>query len=99
MRRPPQIPWQVTGNHWLSLPCVHPADGSLHAVGVLHRGSRAAVEFAGSADFESGTGASPKLSATSSRDISSRLLTSSWDRRGTRSRSRAADNRPASTIA
>jgi hypothetical protein len=57
MRPPPQIPWQVTGNHWLSLPCVHPADGSLHGVGVLHRGARAAVEFAGSADFLSGTGA------------------------------------------
>ncbi|MGZ8377791.1 MAG: hypothetical protein ACXW05_00420 [Gemmatirosa sp.] len=57
MRPPPQIPWQVTGNHWLSLPCVHPADGSLHAVGVLHRGSRAAVEFAGNADFQGGTGA------------------------------------------
>ncbi|MDF1502061.1 hypothetical protein [Roseisolibacter sp. H3M3-2] len=57
MRPPPQIPWQVTGNHWLSLPCVHPADGSLHAVGVLHRGARAAVEFAGDADFLQGTGA------------------------------------------
>lgn len=63
MRPPPQIPWQVTGNHWLSLPCVHPADGSLHAVGVLHRGSRAAVEFAGSADFMDGTGA-PLLKPT-----------------------------------
>ena len=57
MRPPPQIPWQVTGNHWLSLPCVHPADGSLHAVGVLHRGARAAVEFAGDADFLEGRGA------------------------------------------
>lgn len=51
----PQIPWQVTGNHWLSLPCIHPADGAIHAIGVLHRGARAAVEFAGGPDFVSGT--------------------------------------------
>jgi hypothetical protein len=50
------VPWQITGNHWLSLPCVHPADASLHALGVLHRGARAAVEFAGSAAFLTGTG-------------------------------------------
>jgi hypothetical protein len=48
---PPQIPWQVTGNHWLALPCIHPADGAIWAAGVLHRGARAAIEFAGSADF------------------------------------------------
>ncbi|MFL5581816.1 MAG: hypothetical protein ACJ8AO_15720 [Gemmatimonadaceae bacterium] len=53
----PSIPWQVTGNHWLALPCIHPADGSLHAVGVLHRGARASVEFAGAPDFASGAGA------------------------------------------
>lgn len=52
---PPQIPWQVTGNHWLSLPCIHPADGAIHAIGVLHRGARAAIEFAGGPDFTSGT--------------------------------------------
>jgi hypothetical protein len=53
---PPSLPWQVTGNHWLSLPCIHPADGAVHAVGVLHRGARAAIEFAGGADFlEGGT--------------------------------------------
>lgn len=51
------IPWQLTGNHWLSLPCIHPANGAVHALGVLHRGARAAVEFAGSSDFASGTGA------------------------------------------
>ena len=54
---PPQIPWQVTGNHWLALPCIHPADGALHAVSVLHRGARAAVDFAGDAGFLEGTGA------------------------------------------
>ncbi|HEX8717253.1 MAG TPA: hypothetical protein VF722_09800, partial [Gemmatimonadaceae bacterium] len=50
------IPWQVTGNHWLTLPCIHPVDGSLYALGVLHRGARAAVEFAGSAEFLEGKG-------------------------------------------
>jgi hypothetical protein len=53
----PEIPWQVTGNHWLALPCIHPADGSLHALGILHRGARAAVEFAGDADFLRGAAA------------------------------------------
>ncbi|MGQ0765502.1 MAG: hypothetical protein ACT4OZ_07545 [Gemmatimonadota bacterium] len=50
----PGIPWQITGNHWIALPCIHPVDGSIHAVGVLHRAARAAVEFAGGADFASG---------------------------------------------
>ena len=53
---PPSVPWQITGNHWLSLPCVHPADGSVHALGVMHRGARGAIEFAGSRDFLSGNG-------------------------------------------
>src|SRR2546423_2214264 len=52
----PSIPWQITGNHWLSLPCIHPADGALHSIGMLHRGARAAVEFAGDARFADGTG-------------------------------------------
>ena len=47
----PSVPWQVTGNHWLSIPCINPADGAIHAIGVLHRGARAAVEFAGAPDF------------------------------------------------
>jgi hypothetical protein len=50
------VPWQVTGNHWLSLPCVHPVDGSIHAIGLLHRGARAALEFAGSERFLDGDG-------------------------------------------
>lgn len=54
---PPQVPWQLTGNHWLALPCIHPADGAIHAVGVLHRGARAAVEFAGAPGFVDGHGA------------------------------------------
>jgi hypothetical protein len=51
----PNVPWQLTGNHWLAIPCIHPADGSIHAIGVVHRGARAAVEFAGGADFIDGT--------------------------------------------
>src|SRR5688572_9103667 len=57
LRPPPRVPWQVTGNHWLSLPCIHPADGAIHAAGVVHAQSRAAVEFAGSAEFLDGQGA------------------------------------------
>ncbi len=52
----PSIPWQVTGNHWLSVPCIHPADGAIHVLGMLHRGARAAVEFAGSENFLDGAG-------------------------------------------
>jgi len=53
---PPGIPWQVTGNHWLTLPCIHPVDASIHLAGVIHAQSRAAIEFAGSGEFMSGTG-------------------------------------------
>ncbi len=52
----PSVPWQTTGNHWLSLPCIHPADGAVHAIGVVHRGARAIVEFAGAPGFEQGRG-------------------------------------------
>ncbi|HEY2850431.1 MAG TPA: hypothetical protein VGI97_11175, partial [Gemmatimonadaceae bacterium] len=34
---------------------MHPADASVHALGVLHRGARSAVEFAGHPDFLDGT--------------------------------------------
>ncbi len=54
---PPRIPWQVTGNHWLSLPCIHPADGAVHALGIIHRGARAAIEIAGGPTFLEGTAA------------------------------------------
>jgi len=50
----PSVPWQLTGNHWVALPCIHPANGAVHVVGALHRGARAAVELAGSADYMSG---------------------------------------------
>ena len=60
---PPRVPWQLTGNHWLALPCIHPADGAIHAIGVIHRGARAAIEIAGGADFADGT-APPLLRPT-----------------------------------
>jgi hypothetical protein len=78
----PAMPWQVTGNHWLSLPCIHPADGSLYALGVLHRGARAALEFAGSADFLEGKGA-PLLRPTLAVNGVARVLDSlelAWER-------------------
>ncbi|MBK8249400.1 MAG: hypothetical protein IPK85_18685 [Gemmatimonadetes bacterium] len=50
----PSVPWQITGNHWIALPCIHPTDGSLHAIGVIHRAARAAVEFAGGEEFSEG---------------------------------------------
>jgi hypothetical protein len=76
------MPWQVTGNHWLSLPCIHPADGSLHALGVLHRGARAALEFAGTADFLGGEG-TPLLRPTIAINGTVRELASlelAWER-------------------
>lgn len=66
----PTVPWQLTGNHWLSIPCVHPADAAVHALGVLHRGARSAVEFAGHEGFLAGTGpalARPVLEADGKR--------------------------------
>jgi hypothetical protein len=53
---PPAIPWQVTGNHWLTLPCIHPVDASIHLAGVVHAGARAAIEFAGSDRYLEGDG-------------------------------------------
>jgi hypothetical protein len=46
----------MTGNHWVALPCIHPADASIHALGMLHRGSRSAIEFAGGREFAAGRG-------------------------------------------
>jgi hypothetical protein len=79
---PPQTPWQVTGNHWLSLPCIHPTDGAIYAVGVLHRGARAAVEFAGSERFLEARGA-PLLRPTLRVDGEVRELAAegiAWER-------------------
>ncbi|HVD62351.1 MAG TPA: hypothetical protein VNC11_15880 [Gemmatimonadaceae bacterium] len=52
----PGIPWQVTGNHWLCLPCIHPVDASIHLAGVVHAASRGAIEFAGNPQFAQGGG-------------------------------------------
>jgi hypothetical protein len=54
MRPIPRVPWQVTGNHWVTLPCIHPADASIHAISVVHAQSRGAIEFAASAEFLEG---------------------------------------------
>jgi len=40
----------------MSLPCVHPADGAVFAVGFLHRGTRSAVELSGAPGFVDGEG-------------------------------------------
>jgi hypothetical protein len=53
----PTVPWQITGNHWLAIPCIHPADGSIRALGIIHRGARGAIELAGDAAFLDGRGA------------------------------------------
>ena len=79
---PPRVPWQITGNHWIALPCIHPVDGSLHALGVLHRGSRSAIELAGSPDFLQGSGA-PLLKPTigiggATRDLAGAQM--AWER-------------------
>jgi hypothetical protein len=53
----PKIPWQLTGNHWLTLPCLHPADGSLHAVSAISHDLRGAIDFAGAPGFVDAEGA------------------------------------------
>ena len=53
---PPSIPWQITGNHWLCLPCIHPVDASIHLAGVVHSGARGAIELAGNAGYMEGSG-------------------------------------------
>src|SRR6266568_3443874 len=64
---PPSVPWQVTGNHWLCLPCIHPVDASIHLAGVVHAGSRGAIEFAGNPSFLDGSGP-PLIALTISID-------------------------------
>jgi hypothetical protein len=53
---PSTIPWQITGNHWLCLPCIHPVDASIHLASVIHAGSRGAIDFAGNAAYLEGGG-------------------------------------------
>ena len=56
MRSLPPVPWQITGNHWVTLPCIHPADASIHAISVVHAQSRGAIEFTASTSFVDGDG-------------------------------------------
>ncbi len=72
----------MTGNHWLALPCIHPASGAIHAVGMVHRGTRSAIEFAGSPGFADGEGA-PLLRPTFSVDGVAREMSDApiaWER-------------------
>jgi hypothetical protein len=73
MRSIPRVPWQLTGNHWVTVPCIHPGDASIHMIGVVHAGSRGAIEFAGSADFLDGA-APPLLRITLSIDGDKQIL-------------------------
>ena len=62
----PRVPWQVTGNHWVTVPCIHPGDASIHMIGAVHAGLRGAVELAGESEFLDGT-ALPLFRATIAR--------------------------------
>ncbi|HKY97227.1 MAG TPA: hypothetical protein VJL35_05170 [Gemmatimonadaceae bacterium] len=50
----PRIPWQATGNHWITIPCIQPGDASVHCVSALHAGLRGSIEFAGGDNFIDG---------------------------------------------
>jgi hypothetical protein len=79
---PSSIPWQVTGNHWLCLPCIHPVDASIHLAGVISADSRSSIEFAGSSDFIDGSGA-PLIALRISVDGEEKALGGSgmvWER-------------------
>jgi hypothetical protein len=52
---PPRVPWQITGNHWVNVPCIHPADASIHGLSVVHARMRGSIDFAGSRDFVEGS--------------------------------------------
>ena len=82
MRPLPPVPWQITGNHWVTLPCIHPADASIHAISVVHAQSRGAVEFAGSTNFVGGDG-EPLIRFTLSSGSDRRIIGSTgiaWSR-------------------
>ena len=76
LRPIPRVRWQVTGNHWLSLPCIHGTTGAIHAVGLLHRGARSGVEFAGDPGFVDSQG--PPLFSVSLQGLSAGPL--QWER-------------------
>ena len=67
LRPIPPVRWQVTGNHWISLPCIHAETGSVHALGLLNRAARSGVEFAGDPGFVDGKG--PPLFRLSFHDL------------------------------
>lgn len=69
----PRVPWQITGNHWVTLPCIHPGDASIHSIGVVHAQSRGAIEFAGGADYVDGA-VPPLISITITRGADKRRL-------------------------
>ena len=50
----PRSPWQITGNHWITVPCISPADASIHCISALHSGLRGSIEFAGDSRFIDG---------------------------------------------
>ena len=82
MRSLPPVPWQITGNHWVTLPCIHPADASIHAISVVHAQSRGAIEFAASTNFVDGE-AEPLIRFTLSTGQERRKLGTSgiaWSR-------------------
>jgi hypothetical protein len=67
LRPIPPVRWQVTGNHWISLPCIHAETGAIHALGLLNRAARSGVEFAGDPGFVEGQG--PPLFSLSFHDL------------------------------
>ncbi|HXB24550.1 MAG TPA: hypothetical protein VNV25_07470, partial [Gemmatimonadaceae bacterium] len=67
LRPIPPVRWQVTGNHWISLPCIHAETGAIHALGLLNRAARSGVEFAGDPGFVDGKG--PPLFSLSFHDL------------------------------
>jgi hypothetical protein len=76
LRPIPPVRWQVTGNHWISLPCIHAETGAVHALGLLHRAARSGVEFAGDPGFVDGQG--PPLFAVTLRGLPAGPLR--WER-------------------
>lgn len=78
----PRVPWQVTGNHWITLPCIHPGDASIHAISVVHAQSRGGVEFAGSSEYIDGA-ALPLIGIVLTRGTEERSIGASgmaWSR-------------------
>ena len=78
----PRVPWQITGNHWVTVPCIHPADASLHSISVVHAQSRGAIEFASAREYVDGE-ADPLIRLVLSRGSDRRAFGASgiaWSR-------------------